>query len=289
MKQWLKNISIRIDALVKGFFVGSSMSVPGVSGGTMAMILGIYDELISSVSTFTKQIKRNFFFLLQFLFGACIGIFLLASVLGELKEKYPIIVMYFFIGAIFGSVPMLCKKANVQKFNLSVIIYPLIGILIVLLFGLLPGKLFDGSIAGIGGILIQIGGGLIAAVALVLPGISFSHMMLMMGLYDALLLAIKDINIPAMIGFVPLAIGLFLGIILFTKLLDYVMKKFPFQSYLIIFGFVIGSVANKEVFPGLPRTFVEWVISIFVLVIGFILMFFISKREARIESSKVLE
>ena len=250
-----KRKGLRPDAAIKGFFVGSSMSIPGVSGGTMAMILGIYDELIRSVSSFFKNIKKHTLFLLQFVIGAGLGFFLLASLLGKLKEAYPVIVMYFFIGAILGSVPMLCHKAQIRKFSPGLILFPLIGFAVVL----------------------------IASIGLILPGISFSHIILLMGLYDTVVRVVNQMDIQGMIGLIPLAIGLVLGIILFTRIMEICMNKYPFAFYLMIFGFVIGSVADKEVFPGLPRTALEWILSLVTLIGGFLLMYFVSRKEARSE------
>lgn len=278
-----KRKGLRPDAAIKGFFVGSSMSIPGVSGGTMAMILGIYGELIRSVSSFFKNIKKHTLFLLQFVIGAGLGFFLLASLLGKLKEAYPVIVMYFFIGAILGSVPMLCHKAQIRKFSPGLILFPLIGFAVVFAFGMIPKNVFSGSLDGVAGIAMQVVGGLIASIGLILPGISFSHIILLMGLYDTVVRVVNQMDIQGMIGLIPLAIGLVLGIILFTRIMEICMNKYPFAFYLMIFGFVIGSVADKEVFPGLPRTALEWILSLVTLIGGFLLMYFVSRKEARSE------
>ena len=130
---------------------------------------------------------------------------------------------------------------------------------------------------------MQVVGGLIASIGLILPGISFSHIILLMGLYDTVVRVVNQMDIQGMIGLIPLAIGLVLGIILFTRIMEICMNKYPFAFYLMIFGFVIGSVADKEVFPGLPRTALEWILSLVTLIGGFLLMYFVSRKEARSE------
>lgn len=93
-----------------GFCIGATMLVPGVSGGSMAMILGIYQDLISSVSSFFK--KKNALFLLLFLLGSITGMVLCAKPLLNLIEWQPKIVLFFFMGAVAGSVPMIYRKAQ---------------------------------------------------------------------------------------------------------------------------------------------------------------------------------
>lgn len=286
-----KRKGLRPDAAIKGFFVGSSMSIPGVSGGTMAMILGIYDELIRSVSSFFKNIKKHTLFLLQFVIGAGLGFFLLASLLGKLKEAYPVIVMCFFIGAILGSVPMICNKAQVRKFSPGLILFPLIGFAIVLAFGTFSENIFSEPASGATGIAIQIVGGLIASIGLILPGISFSQIILLMGLYDTMVRVVSQMDIQGMIGLIPLAIGLVLGIILFTRIMEICMNKYPFAFYLIILGFIIGSVFvlvldtidTRSKNPVTSGIILEIILSAVTLIGGFLLMYFVSRKEARSE------
>ena len=102
-----------------------------------------------------------------------------------------------------------------------------------------------------------------AAIALILPGISVSYLLLLLGIYDRTLNAISSLDIGYLI---PLGAGLILGVIATTKVLEYAMKKYPQPTYLIILGFVVGSVA--EVYPGLPNG-IEWVICIVTLLAGF--------------------
>lgn len=102
-ENWLK-------IFLKGLCVGGTMLVPGVSGGSMAMILGIYDKLITSVSSFFACKKRNALFLLLFALGGGAGMLLFANPLLYLLERYPLVLRWFFIGAVAGSTPMMLKK-----------------------------------------------------------------------------------------------------------------------------------------------------------------------------------
>lgn len=222
--------------------------VPGVSGGSMAMILGIYDKLITSVSLFRNNKKESAIFLSVFSMGGILGMFLFASPLLRLIESYPKLLLYFFIGIVAGGVPMIYQKAEVKKVTVQTIFYPLLGAVIVLAFSMLPENLFQINMDnGVLSTFILIAAGMVSAVALVLPGISVSYLFLLMGIYDKTMDAVSHLNLSYLM---PLGIGLIIGILLSTKLLENAMKHHNQGTYLIILGFVAGSML--EVFPGLP-------------------------------------
>lgn len=260
--------------ILKGFIIGASMSVPGVSGGTMAILLGIYDKLISSISNFFKDIKENFFFLAKFCVGAGLGIALLARVISWLLDKFPLPVSFFFLGAVIGGIPALFRKTKESPFKISSFIYFFVGLVVVVAIGFIPAGNFNieqGS--GIVHLLMLLVTGIIIAVALVLPGISTSHMLLVLGMYDTLLLAIKDFDI-VFIG--VLGIATLVGIVLTTKPLEWVMNKFPHKTYCMIIGFVLGStfeIFRDKIIPAIPSqtTLSWWLIAVGCSVITFIL------------------
>lgn len=240
-----KNNNIRV--MIKGLFIGGTMLVPGVSGGTMAMILGIYDNLISSVSSFMKNKTENFRFLLLFAAGGILGMFLFSRPILYLIENFTMPTLFFFMGAVIGGVPFIFRKSQLKKASWKGLIYIAAGIIIVLGISFIPAGGHHTDISAGGSIIYLVFAGFIAAVALILPGISVSYMLLIMGLYDRTMMAISQAQIPFLI---PLAAGLILGIILTARVLENAMNRFPQPTYLIILGFVLGSLA--EVFPGVP-------------------------------------
>lgn len=263
-----------VKALYKGAIIGGTMLVPGVSGGSMAMILGIYNKLISSVSSFFKDIKRNLIFLLLFVIGASLGMIALAKPLLNLIENYTLPMMYFFIGAVAGGVPMIYKHADVEDVSWRDVAYVIVGLAVVLILAFIPEDIFGGgNLSEKTSIFIQVLAGIIAAIALVLPGISVSYMLLLMGLYDGTVRAISELDIGFLL---PMAIGLFLGIVLITKLLENAMDRHPRPTYLTILGFVVGSIV--QVFPGLPQDY-GWVICGVLMIAGYFLIRVISKDE----------
>ncbi|HCL01079.1 MAG TPA: DUF368 domain-containing protein [Lachnoclostridium phytofermentans] len=257
----------------KGVIVGGSMLVPGVSGGTMAMLLGIYDSLITSVSNFFQHPKKALKVLIPFVLGALLGMVVIAKPILALIEKYPMPTLYFFLGAVAGGIPFIIKKADVSKLSFSTVFYLLFGIALVVGIARLPENLFTVSLnVGLREILLLIAAGIFVAVALILPGISVSYMLLVMGMYQNTMDSISRVYLPYLI---PLGIGGILGILLTTRLLEKAMNKYPRPTYLIILGFMIGSVA--EIFPGVPNG-LEWIWCIPCAVVGFIVMHALGKE-----------
>ncbi len=281
MKNKLKE---NLAVMLKGYAIGSSMSVPGVSGGTMAILLGIYDELISAVSNFLKDIKGNFLFLLKVMIGAAAGIGSLSFLIKWLLEKFPLPVSVFFLGAVIGGVPALIKKTRESKLRFSSVIYFLLGLLIVISIGFIPEGSVDVSLgSGITHYLMLLVTGIIIALALVLPGISTSHMLLVLGMYDAMLAAITEFDI-VYIGIIGVAT--LIGVFLITKPLEWIMNKYPHQTYCMIIGFVIGSTAEifrDKILPAIPeKTNAFWWITFAVMsaaafVLGFLAIKALSK------------
>lgn len=263
--------------ILKGFIIGSSMSVPGVSGGTMAILLGIYDKLIGSISRFTKDLKGNIIFLMKFCIGSGIGIITLSKVIKWLLEVIPLPVSFFFLGAVIGGVPALFKKTvtNDSKLKISSVIYFLIGLGIVISIGFIPtGTISVTSGSGFVHYLMLFVTGIIIALALVLPGISTSHMLLVLGMYDSMLAAISNFDIVyiGILGFVTV-----IGIFLTTRPIEWTMNKFPRQTYCVIIGFVIGStleIFRDKIIPAIPSNAnYQWlattvIISIITFVLG---------------------
>ncbi|HOM01582.1 MAG TPA: DUF368 domain-containing protein [Acetivibrio sp.] len=270
--------------ILKGYIIGSSMSVPGVSGGTMAILLGIYDKLISSVSNFLKDIKGNIIFLMKVCIGAGAGICSLSFLIKWLLEKFPLPVSVFFLGAVVGGIPALYKKTKESSLRISSVIYFLLGFIIVISIGFIPeGSINVGVGSGITHYLMLLVTGIIIALALVLPGISTSHMLLVLGMYDAMLAAITNFDI-VYIGI--LGIATLIGVFLITKPIEWTLNKFPHQTYCAIIGFVVGSTAEifkDKILPSIPESAgAPWwigfgLMSVATFILGFMAIKYLSK------------
>lgn len=261
--------------ILKGMWIGGTMTVPGVSGGSMAMIMGVYDRLISSISSFFREPGRSMAFLLRFVLGAGVGMVLFSRFISFLfTTGADVPLRFFFLGAVAGGVPMIYKEAGVRRFSLGAVAYPVIGILGVVILSLIPSGLFapDGTF-GPGAVLLQLAGGFIIAVGLVLPGISVSQMLYMLGIYETI---IRNISSLTILPLIPLGAGVLAGIFLTTKVLERLMARHPQPTYLIILGFMFGSL--PELFPGVP-TGLELAAGAGAGAAGFAALYVMSKRE----------
>lgn len=222
------------------------MTVPGVSGGTMAMVAGCYDSMIAAVSRFFRRPVAACRLLVPLLAGGMCGIFLVAGVISRvLLVRYPFVTRYFFLGAVLGSVPSMIAKTGRMQVNR--IPYFLAGILGIWVLSLLPAGFFLTSGSSAVSALLRLAAGMLTAGALVLPGISTSQVLWMLGLYEPLLNAVSTADAGYLL---PFGAGLAAGTFLFAKLLDGLFENRQIQTWYVILGFVAGSLA--ELFPGLP-------------------------------------
>ena len=163
------------------------------------------------------------------------------------------------------------KSFSVEQVRPGLLV--VVGFSAVALFSILPAA--DASGAENPGALFLICAGLVAAVALVLPGISVSYLLLMMDMYNTVIQSISRLYLPYLL---PLGAGVLLGIILTTKLLERAMEKHPQQTYLLILGFVLGSL--PELFPGFPVSVPQWLMCLFSLALGGGAIWLLSSQEA---------
>ena len=257
---------------LKGLVIGISMLVPGVSGGTMAIIFGIYDYLIRAVSRFFDDWKRNFKLLFYLALGGIVGVLLFSKIIENLLNKSPIIMGFLFIGIVCGGLPTLYIKAKEKNSKKSDIIYLIIGLIIAIVLSRDPEALSVMASAGdIKGIFLLLIAGIVISIALILPGISTSFMLLMLGLYSITLNAINTLNIKFLM---PILIGILIGTIVTSKILEYLLNKYPSRTYMLILGFVIGSII--PIYPGLPNG-INILYAIIVFVFGFSIIYYIGK------------
>lgn len=259
---------------IKGLVIGATMTVPGVSGGSMAMVLGIYDRLLKHVSEITKYPKESLTFLLWFAAGAGSGAFLFSrGISWLLTTRAEGILCFFFLGAVSGGIPMILKSASVSRIRGREMICILTGILTALLIALIPQGIFaPGTENTPMHLLFQLAGGFIIAVALVLPGISASQMLYMLGIYESTLKAISSLDILALL---PLAVGGILGTYLTARILEQLIKKHREDTFLIILGFMLVSLRSL-----LPEHLIEenLLAGVGALVLGFVSLYFLSAK-----------
>jgi putative membrane protein len=231
----------------KGISMGAADIVPGVSGGSIALITGIYQELLDSIQSLDKQallmIKNlqltafwkhiNGNFLLALLSGILTSIFTLSKVISYLLDTYPIFVWSFFCGLICVSALIILR--DIPRWSIKVVLFFLFGILIAYLITSLPPFSTPSSSW------FTFVAGAIAICAMILPGVSGSFLLLIMGQYERILNAISEKQLGTILLF---AFGCVVGLLSFSRLISYLLKKHYSVTIAILSGFMLGSI-NK--------------------------------------------
>lgn len=236
-----------------GIVVGIANVIPGVSGGTMAVILGVYDRLIGVISFNIKKIFAEWKFWLPLGIGMGAGIVLFSKLVDFLFERYPAYTCFFFVGIIAGSLPLIYKRcvnaAGGQKLpsaGVCVCIAAAFALMVFLaLFNtesLAEGAVYTELSPSLG--LKLFAGGALAAIAMIIPGISGSFLMLVLGIYATIIGAVADLNVMILL---PVAAGVVVGLFSGAGLVRTLMAKVPFHTYGVILGLIAGSIL--AVFP----------------------------------------
>ena len=241
-----------VKKLLQGVAIGVANIIPGVSGGTMMVSMGIYGDVISAVTGVFSHFKQSVKLLLPYMIGMAIGIAGLSFVIGYLFEYYPFWTAMLFIGLIFGGLPMLLPKVSGQKVSLvEATLFFLFFALIVAMEFLQQGT--DRVLTvGVNSAVTLFFIGALAAATMVIPGVSGSMLLMSLGYYTPIindinqfLLALFALNFKTMFHcmgiLVPFGIGVVSGIFLISKLVEYLLEKHERKTYFAILGLVIAS------------------------------------------------
>lgn len=275
------NIKDKIVLGFKGFLIGLANIIPGVSGGTMAVSFGIYEELIGIASNIFKNFKKNMAFILPIGIGAVIAIALLSNVITICLDKYQVATPLLFVGLILGGLPAIVKnigKKITKPTNLIVFSITILFMLFIYL-GIKDAKDVDfTNVDAIGYIILFIVGA-IAAITMVVPGISGSFVLMLIGYYKPIVKTVSDLThfnniIHNLCILIPFGLGVLFGIISVSKLIKYCLKKYPEQTYSSIVAFVLSSVV-LIIYPllNVSASITELIVGIVLLLMGSILTY----------------
>lgn len=240
--------------LLQGMVVGIANIIPGVSGGTMIVAMGLYDRLIHAITHLKSEFKESMKLLVPIFAGAGLAIVILSRVFEFLLETYPIPTNFAFCGLIAGSLPFIFKKVKGHPVTVGKMIPLLIFFGIVILMAVLgenSGADADVSF-GLMNVIKLLAVGIIAAATMVIPGVSGSMMLMLLGYYDVIL---KSINtfIDALVGLdvplllemcgrlIPFGIGVIIGIFLIAKIIEFIFMKAEIHAYYAIIGLITAS------------------------------------------------
>ncbi len=269
---------------LRGLFMGSADIVPGVSGGTIALITGIYERLINAISRIrfsflkpllkgnfsdfkTKLIEEiDFELFIPLALGIGIAFITLAKVISYLLDTQTAYTFSFFLGLILASAYILYTKLD--DFNFKLIIITAIGIVLSYIFvGLNP-------IATNHSLIVIFISGLIAICAMILPGISGSFLLLLLGQYQYMLNALNSKNLIEIFVF---CIGALIGILGFSKLLNYLLEKYESATMAFLIGIMLGTL-RLPIMKITANMTGSWIVCIILAIIAFVLIFVLEKK-----------
>ncbi|MEM9253902.1 MAG: DUF368 domain-containing protein [Pseudomonadota bacterium] len=231
---------------LRGMLMGAADIVPGVSGGTMAFITGIYDTLLGSIRAFDWALVRKLLalnikgawvhvnggFLLALLAGIAVSVLSLARLISWVLENHPVPLWSFFFGLLLASALVLLQQ--VDRWNLARVIWLIFGTLLALAIALSPTMHLD---MGMSGVFLA---GFLAICAMILPGISGSFILVLLGMYATVLTAIKSFDMAFIMVF---AVGAGMGLLCFSRLLHWLLQRFHQSTMALLTGFLFGSLA----------------------------------------------
>jgi len=227
--------------LLKGALVGVGFILPGLSGGVLAVIFGIYDPLIRFLANLKHKFMKNVMFFLPVAIGAAIGIVLFAIVVEKAFGIYSAQFVCLFVGFVAGTFPSLYKTAGKQGRKSSDILILIVSTLAIFSLMLVGGRQLTEVTPNI---MIWLGSGLLMGLGLIIPGMSPSNFLIYFGLYDKMAIGIKDFDFLVII---PLIIGFVICVLLFAKVAAWLFKKYYSGMYHFILGMVVGS--SLAIFP----------------------------------------
>lgn len=254
--------------VLKGIAMGIGNAIPGVSGGTIAVVTKIFDRLMETITPNIKKLIKNMPFLIPVGIGMVIGIFCTSLVLEKLFETYYVPTQLFFLGLIIGSIPTIlreCKKETSKIRPVNLVPF-FIGVLfmVALLFLNEGGSMFaEGASLTVRDVILYIVMGFIGAAAMIIPGVSGSMIMKVFGAYDSIISAVANLDIAVLVVF---AVGALIGLFVAVKIIDVLLKKFRQGTYCLILGLIMGSVAH--IFPADFKFNTQGIIGIVLLLVG---------------------
>ena len=283
-----------IKLFFKGIFMGIADAIPGVSGGTIALLLGIYEELIHTISSLNFEqilyLRKNGFksfwskinggFLFSLLLGIGVSLISFVKISAILLDKYPLFVWSFFLGLIIATVYVIYKL--IEKLNFRNILFVLISIMATLLLSSFSTVEINNI-----SLLYILFCGIIASSAMILPGISGSLILVILGVYTFLINALNNLDILIILAFI---LGAIIGLLGFSRVLKYLFNNYRNITYSIMLGLVIGSIPkilkitlfliaepwNKDLTAKINN--IDIVISIILMLCGFSLILILDKK-----------
>ena len=277
----MKNL---INQLLRGIVIGVANIIPGVSGGTMMVSMGIYDTLIHCITHLFKEFKKSIKTLLPYAVGMLVGIVALASVIDWGLENYPLPTNTLFIGLILGGLGPLLKKVERKKINAAAVIAFIALFALIIWLGIQRKDSIQNAESidmNVLQMLIMVFIGMIASATMIIPGVSGSLVLMLLGYYKPVVNALSTVKDGlfsmdfSLLGqpvlmLLPFLIGIVLGIFGVAKLIEWLTARYPTATYCGVLGLVVASPISLLIQTDMSGvTFVTMLISLLTLAAGF--------------------
>lgn len=260
--------------------IGIGVVLPGVSGSAIAILVGIYDKVLTVLNDSSIKALKKIIILFPVIIGIMVGVIIFGNILLKIYEYYEFQMKYIFIGLIFGGVPILVNELKDEGGVLKM--KPLIfSVIFSLLLIIIPSAISYDNVSDLNPVKLFIAGILYIS-GKIIPGISSSFFMMLLGMYEKVLIMLSNpfsLSYFEWISLIPFIIGIIVGAIILIKVVNYLFNKHLSLTYNIIIGFVCGSTLS--IFPGLEFS-LKGILSMIFMVISFLLTNYLSKNKKKI-------
>ena len=260
---------------LNGLVFGATHIIPGISGGTIAVVMGFYFELIELINHFFRDLRKSLKFAIPLLTGFAVGLIILSSIILSLLTNYSFPTFLFFIGLIAGIVPHIYMRIveysqRLKTSNILLIVLPFVALSCISLLKAENEEIFSAAEIyekiNFQYMIYIFFAGVLSAAALIIPGFSGSFVLLLMGIYNIAIYSISSIrhlaadlsNFPLMLNIcmvlVPLGLGILAGIILMARILKNLLNNYHGQVYSVILGLLLGSIFALFIEPMVYRS-----------------------------------
>lgn len=268
---------------LKGFIIGLGVIFP-VSASVLAIVMGLYERILGIVNNFKESLKKDLKFIIYLFLGVVVSCIVSCIALKYTLDMFPIATLLFFIGLIIGGLPVIFKKTK-KEFKVSNIVLSICGIAFLILISFISGNgnaNLSFTVASLFRLFVV---GFIGAGSMMVPGVSGSVMLIILGYYEPMLNVITElvhlVNIgPNIIFAIVFSIGMLIGVIFMSKLMGFFLKNYEVKSYFLIIGFVLASIINVIIsLFGYSFNLIELIVGIALFIVGFIISFRYLKEE----------
>lgn len=231
---------------IKGMLIGIGAVAPGVSGGTLAVIFGLYERITDAIGNVFRNFRGNLIFFLPVILGGGFGVLAFSNIMKYLFLNYEVQVKYLFIGLMIGTLPSVFKEANKKGFRNIYILPCIIAFAVTILLIVFENSGINVFPEAGNGLLQLLSYGAIIGIGTIVPGISASFVLMYMGAYQIILEGVAAFNLTVLI---PVGVGFVVSIVAFANIVSRLFKRFYGYTYYMVLGFVLGSIV--AIFPGI--------------------------------------